>query len=115
VNARIAYADSYFDPDTLDSIKQECCQEEYRRPEKILGLSKILGKLKEYPERYTSRDGLIDYDGISDEVTLLQAKGIKRRQKREKKEGKKSTRHKMNQETEEDRVWRAVLEVVDYL
>ncbi|KAF9344085.1 hypothetical protein BGX34_006006, partial [Mortierella sp. NVP85] len=115
VNARMAGADHYFDSDTLDRIKKECYQEEYRRPEKIPGLSKILGKLKEFPERYISRDGLIDYDGISDEVTLLKAKGIKRKQKRGKKEGKKSMRHKMNQETEEDRVWRAVLEVVDYL
>ncbi|KAK3807269.1 MAG: hypothetical protein J3Q66DRAFT_392588 [Benniella sp.] len=112
VNARMMNADHHFDSGTLDKIRQECCQEEYRCPDKIPGLTKILDKLKGIPERYISRDGLIDYDGISDEVTLLKAKGIKRKQKREKKEGKKG---KMNQETEEDRVWRAVLEVVDYL
>jgi hypothetical protein len=108
----MAGADDYFDSDTLDRIKEECRQEEYRCPEKIPGLSKILDKLKGFPEQYISRDGCVDYDGISDEVTLLKAKGIKRRQKREKEEGKKS---KKNQETEEDRVWRAVLGVVDYL
>ncbi|KAF9343906.1 hypothetical protein BGX34_006234 [Mortierella sp. NVP85] len=112
----MAYADNYFDQDTLDSIMKECRQEEYRCPDKIPGLTKILDKLKGIPERFISRDGSVDYEGISREVTRLKMRVIKKREKREKtKEGGKSVKHKLIQKAEQDRVWSAVLEVIDYL
>ncbi|KAF9349138.1 hypothetical protein BGX34_002015, partial [Mortierella sp. NVP85] len=78
INARMTNANKYFGQDILDKIKEKCRRDEYHRPEHVPGLNDVLEKLKGMADRFISPQGVVDYDGLSNEAACLRAKHIKR-------------------------------------
>ncbi|KAG0004335.1 GATS protein-like 3 [Modicella reniformis] len=102
INARMRNANKYFDEEILNTIKVQCLRDDFHRPEHVLGLSEILDKLKGLADRFISLRGVVDYKGgLSDEVTCLKAKHIKKTKK--------------NKATLRDPIWTALLDTIDYL
>ncbi|KAF9996112.1 hypothetical protein BGZ65_008269, partial [Modicella reniformis] len=81
INARMRNVDKYFDIETLRSIQAQCLRIDYHLPDHVPGLSGILTKLQHLSNRFISPSGVVDYDGLCEELTCLKAEHIKRSRK----------------------------------